>query len=351
MGEEILFSVKNHIGFVLLNRPQALHALSFSMFKALSSQLKAWQADDTVHAVVIQAAPAKLFCAGGDVRWVYDVGQKDPSEALQLFHCEYQLDYLTADFKKPYIALMDGVNIGGGIGITLHGSHRVASERFAFCMPEVSIGFFPDIGASHLLSTCPSGFGLYLGLTGHRVNAADSKAFGLIDYTIPSHVFDRVIEDLLEANLSLDAHKAVSRCLAAYDTSMPSGTAASQADSVSLFFEDKSSLMEVLNDLKADKSAFASSAYAHLLQQSPLSLHITFEQLKRAKGMGLADCLAMDYALTYHFLHGHDFYEGVRARLVDKDKTPKWEPRTLDAVLSADVSRYFEKPTAAQQLW
>ncbi len=348
--DHILFSVKNHIGLITLNRPHALNALNFLMFKSLLSTLEAWKQDTNIHAVVIQAVPGRAFCAGGDVRWVYDEGQVDASVPLELFHYEYRLNYLTAHFGKPYIALMDGLTIGGGVGVTLHGSHTVASEHFQFIMPEVSIGFFPDIGSSHLLSACPGGFGTYLGLTGRRVNAADSKALGFVDYTVPSHAFSSILDDLYVTDLSIEADLKVAHCLNQYQEDMPAGNAAAEADAVANSFEGKETLQAVFLALDADGSAWASDTKAHLLEQSPLSLHVTFEQLRRAKGLSLADCLAMDYGLVYHFLNDHDFYEGVRARLVDKDKAPKWQPSSWEQVSSQQVSRYFEVPTGLS-LW
>ncbi|MCH9756113.1 MAG: enoyl-CoA hydratase/isomerase family protein [Gammaproteobacteria bacterium] len=348
---DILFSVENNLGMIVLNRPNALNALNFSMFKALLSQLSEWKEDTSVHAVVIQAVPGRAFCAGGDVRWVYDVGQTSPLVPVELFWHEYRLNYLTSDFGKPYIALMDGLTIGGGVGITLHGSHTVASEQFAFTMPEVGIGFFPDIGSSHLLTACPGGFGVYLGLTGRRVNAADSKALGLVKYTVPSDAFLLILDDLRKMDLSTDANLKVSGCLNKFQKTMSSGSAADEADAVCRSFENKRALHEVFESLAEDGSQWAFETRDVLLKQSPLSLHITLEQMRRAEGLNLADCLEMDYNLTYHFMQGHDFYEGVRALLVDKDKTPQWSPASWQAVSEEEVSRYFETSTEISPLW
>ncbi|MCH9689694.1 MAG: enoyl-CoA hydratase/isomerase family protein, partial [Gammaproteobacteria bacterium] len=347
----ILFSVQHHVGMITLNRPNALNALTFPMFKALLSQLLDWQQDDAVHAVVIQAVPGRAFCAGGDVRWVYEVGQTKPEVPLELFKHEYRLNHLISKLGKPYIALMDGLTIGGGVGVTLHGSHTVASERFAFTMPEVSIGFFPDIGSSHLLSACSGGFGTYLGLTGRRANAADSKTLGFVGYTIPSTSFPLILDDLYAADLSTQADVTVSRCLNQYQETMPAGSAAEEADAVSRAFENKQALREVFEGLGNEDSDWARETHALLQQQSPLSLHVTLEQLKRAKNLSLAECLAVDYGLAYHFLKDHDFYEGVRARLVDKDKAPQWQPATWEAVSDDEISHYFELPTDVPLLW
>jgi enoyl-CoA hydratase len=349
--DEVLFSVEQHVGVITLNRARALNALNFSMFKALLQQLEAWKHDMNIHAVIIQAISGRAFCAGGDVRWVYDVGQDAPLEALDLFRHEYQLNYLISDFGKPYIALMDGLTIGGGVGVTLHGSHTVASEHFSFLMPEASIGFFPDIGSSHLLSACPGGYGLYLGLTGRRANAADSKVLGFVGYTIPSDDFLNLKHDLTAMDLSSDASSKVSACLKSYQVNMPSGELPTEADAVSRCFEGKRLLRDIFEALEGDESAWARATQATLLEQSPLSLHVTFEQLQRAQGLSLAACLEMDYGLAYHFLHDHDFYEGVRARLVDKDKSPHWSPASWEAVYPDNIALYFEEPLDVSSLW
>jgi enoyl-CoA hydratase len=349
--DDILFSVKHHIGLITLNRPKALNALNFSMFKAMLVQLLAWQVDDTVHAVVIQAVPGRAFCAGGDVRWVYDEGRDAPLIPLELFKHEYRLDYLTSQLKKPYIALMDGLTIGGGVGVTLHGSHPVASEQFVFTMPEASIGFFPDIGSSHLLCACPDGVGLYLGLTGRRMNAADSRTLGVVKYTVPSHAFALILEDLFAADLSTAADVKVSDCLMRYQAAMPAGNLTTEIDEIQRCFGNKKTLHEVFEALDKENTAWAVETKAVLLQQSPLSLQVTFQQLQRAKGLSLKDCLSMDYDLAYHFLNDHDFYEGVRARLVDKDKAPCWQPASWDTVSQQIVLNYFEKPTEIEPLW
>ena len=350
-SDEVLFSVEDNLGLITLNRPKALNALTITMFGAIYEQLQAWQHDTDVHAVVVQAPPGKIFCAGGDVRWVFDVGRDDPLVPMRLFKYEYRLNHLISVFGKPYIALMDGLTIGGGVGITLHGSHPVASEQFAFMMPEASIGFFPDIGASHLLSSCPGGFGLYLGLTGRRLKSADAHAMGLVKYTVPADKFPEVLSHLRACDLSKHAAEEVTACLESHHCTMPAGSAPAEADAVNDAFENKANLAEVFEALEQQNTTWADETKALLLEQSPLSLHVTFEQLKRAKGLGLAACLSMDYGLAYHFFKDHDFYEGVRARLVDKDKSPRWSPASWQVVRSEQVLQYFGSSDKLEPLW
>lgn len=350
-SDEVLFSVEDHLGLIMLNRPKALNALTITMFSAIYEQLQAWQHDADVHAVVMQAPPGKFFCAGGDVRWVFDVGRDDPLVPMRLFKNEYRLNRLIAELGKPYIALMDGVTIGGGVGITLHGSHPVASEQFAFMMPEASIGFFPDIGASHLLSACPGGFGLYLGLTGRRLNSADAYAMGLIKHTVSSENIPKVLAQLRESDLSEHAEQNVTACLETHACAMPTGSAVTEAGAVAAAFDNKASLVDVFEALEQQNTTWSKATKALLLEQSPLSLHVTFEQLKRAKGLSLAECLSMDYGLAYHFFNDHDFYEGVRARLVDKDKSPQWSPAVWDEVRLDHVLQYFKPSDKLEPLW
>jgi len=350
-SDEVLFSVEDNLGLITLNRPKALNALTITMFGAIYEQLQAWQRDADVHAVVVQAPPGKIFCAGGDVRWVFDVGRDDPLVPMRLFKDEYRLNRLIAEFGKPYIALMDGLTIGGGVGITLHGSHPVASEQFAFMMPEASIGFFPDIGSSYLLTACPGGFGLYLGLTGRRLKSADAYAMGLVKHTVSSDNIPKILSQLRESDLSENAAEHVTACLETHQSVMPEGSAAAEADEVAAAFDNKASLAEVFEVLEQQNTTWSEATKALLLEQSPLSLHVTFEQLKRAKNLDLAACLSMDYGLAYHFFKDHDFYEGVRARLVDKDKSPQWSPTSWQAVRSEHVLQYFEPSDKLEPLW
>lgn len=339
MTIDILVTQKGNLGVLTLNRPQTLNALTFAMIQLLSQQLKAWEIDNTIHAVVIQAAEGKAFCAGGDVRWLYEMGkQKDPIQQ-QFFIEEYRLNRLIHQYKKPYIALMNGLTMGGGVGVSLHGSHRVASESFVFAMPETTIGFFPDIGASYLLSRCAGMMGIYLGLTGIRLNTEESLHQGLITHNIPFSAFPQVLESLSQLDLSTDPFLQVSRCLTQYShpdkQAFPAQAAVDHCFSHATIEEIIASLRQVNNDWHQETATA-------LLSKSPLSLKVTLEQLRRAKSLEFDDCIAMDAALVRHFMHNHDFYEGVRALLIDKDKSPRWQPSTLNEVSAELVNRYFE---------
>ncbi|MBA2711286.1 MAG: enoyl-CoA hydratase/isomerase family protein [Tatlockia sp.] len=344
MTSDIVFSREQHIGLVTLTRPQALNALNLSMIKALQQQLELWQKDDAIHAVVVQAEEGKAFCAGGDVRWLYEAGLAEDPEQMQFFWHEYRLNHYIHQFKKPYIALMDGITMGGGVGISLHGSHPVATERFVFAMPETGIGFFPDIGASYLLARCPSATGLYLGLSGNRLNAHEALSLGLIKKVINSEQLPQLLTTLVNTNLAADAHHRVSACLQNLASPLEKSAIEDGLASInSCFAKDKVEAIFQALDLRADE--WSLSLKRTLEQKAPLSLKVTLAQIQKAKTLSLADCLKMDYRLVNHFMQDSDFYEGIRALLVDKDKSPKWQPESLSLIDDAKVQRYFEKMT------
>lgn len=341
MSQDILFSREGAIGFITLQRAQALNALSLPMIQALQHQLLDWQEDNSIHAVVIQAVPGKAFCAGGDVRWLYESGRKEDPQQMQFFWHEYRLNYFIHQFSKPYIALMDGITMGGGVGISLHGSHPVATERFVFAMPETGIGFFPDIGASYLLSRCPGSFGQYLGLTGHSLHAHEAKALGLVKTIIPSEKIQTLIHQLVEADLSQDAHARVDACLLAMMSDNADVIPIPQASIINDCFGN-GTVELILNALENQNDEWSQSQVIHLNKKSPLSLKITLAQLQKAKFLDMGDCIKMDYCLVQHFMKDVDFYEGVRALLVDKDKTPHWNPQDLAQATDQMVASYFE---------
>ncbi|WP_133127182.1 enoyl-CoA hydratase/isomerase family protein [Legionella nagasakiensis] len=340
MVDEVLFTREKHIGIITLNRSPALNALTLPMILALQEQLLAWQEDKGIHAVVVCAAPGKAFCAGGDVRWLYERGRQRDPQQMQFFYHEYRLNHFIHHFNKPYIAFMNGITMGGGVGISLHGSHPIASEQFVFAMPETAIGFFPDIGASHLLSRCPGQFGRYLGLTGNRLNAFEAHKLGLIKQVISSELWEAAFNHLLDADLSTAPHETVNACLQRFAAPVSSAPLLESESLVNSVF-DQENVEAILEALGQGETDWHRETLAVLKQKSPLSLKVTYAQLKKAMGMTMADCIKMDYRLVRHFMRGEDFYEGVRALLVDKDKSPHWQPQTLAEVNDRMVEQYF----------
>lgn len=349
MTDDILFAQDGQLGLITLNRLAALNALSLEMIMALQQQLELWKEDNSIKAVVIRAVPGNAFCAGGDIRWLYNSGRGAEGEQIQFFWHEYRLNHFIHHFNKPYIALMDGITMGGGVGISMHGSHPVASENFVFAMPETGIGFFPDIGASHLLTRCPKFAGIYLGLTGNRIGAQDAMKLGLIKQIVSSEQMPQLITALKNEDLSADAHARVSKCINIY--SRPHSEAeVSQIKPLieSCFAEPTVELIR--HALRGCDGVWAESVDNTLNNKSPLSLKVTLAQLQKAKGLSLAECLKMDFDLVSHFMKGSDFYEGVRCVLIAKDKKPNWKPAHLEWVKESMIINYFERSESGLEL-
>lgn len=341
MTKEILFSQEKHIGIVTLNRPQALNALTFSMILTLQKQLQNWEEDIDVHAIVIRASGDRAFCAGGDIRWLYDTGRCSPTETLLFFKHEYQLNYFISKMTKPYIALMDGITMGGGVGISLHGSHSVACEKFIFAMPETAIGFFPDIGASHLLARCKGAAGIYLGLTGSRLDDHEAHHLGLVKYRVASSQIDTLLSQLIEADLFEDSHTKVHNYLQMYAAPKKTSTLPTQIEENFQF----NSMEAIMESLGRREDTWCQNTLQTLTTKSPFSLKVTLSQILKAKTKSLAECLHIDYCLVNHFIKSHDFYEGVRALIIDKDKSPHWQPASFKEITQEQVEHYFQSST------
>lgn len=340
MIEDVLFAQEGHVGLITINRPSSLNALTLSMIMEIQKQLQLWKEDSQVKAVVVHATPGAAFCAGGDVRWLYHTGKTDSTLQMQFFWHEYRLNHYIHHLGKPYIALMDGLTMGGGVGISLHGSHPVASERFVFAMPETSIGFFPDIGASYLLNRCPGFSGRYLGLTGNRLGVVDAIKAKLVKYYVPSGQMPSLLNALVTADLSGDVHVQVDQCIKTF-----SKTESDDSPLINPLVDAcfAHSTVELIREsLYQSNDSWATEVYKTLDQKCPLSLKVTLAQLQKSKDLSVTDCLKMDYVLVNHFMQGNDFYEGVRALLIDKDKNPHWDPATLELASDEVVVNYFE---------
>jgi enoyl-CoA hydratase len=332
---DIRFAVEGGIAFVTLARPKALNALTLEMIRAFYARLVPWAKDPAIRAVVVEGEGDRAFCAGGDVRAVYDSVKTKPSDLNRSFFTEeYRLNRLIHRLKKPYVALVDGITFGGGLGLSVHGSHRIATERTLAGMPETGIGLFPDIGATWFLNRCPGKMGLYLALTGARVRAADALYVAFATHYAPSAALEGFKRDLV-AGTDVDA---AIRKIAADPGTPP--LAAVQATIDRLFARD--SVEAILAALEADGSDWARETLKDLRSKSPTSMKVTFEQLRRGAGLSIEDALIMEYRMTQVFMAGHDFFEGIRALLVDKDQAPKWKPATLAEVTPAEVARYFQ---------
>jgi len=310
------------------------------MIQSLDQQLQAWEANDDIKAVIIKAAPGRAFCAGGDLRAVYENKEEDKDNLHQFFKDEYLLNTRIHEYTKPYISLLDGITMGGGVGISIHGSHRVATENFVFAMPETGIGFFPDVGGSYFLPRLPDHYGIYLALTGYRLYAPDTQASGISTHFIKSNELDTVINTLKETPLSDDAGKAITQCLKSLSSDPGDSTLQEQEPNIARYFslDDVESIIQAL---KKGQDTWCADTATELSKRSPTSLKVAFEQIRRGKQLDFHQCMEMEYTLVQHFLKDHDIYEGVRALLVDKDNQPQWQPNSLSQVSENTVELYF----------
>jgi enoyl-CoA hydratase len=337
---DILFARRGVAGLVTLNRPQALNAVSLGMVRALAQQLAEWESDPAVTRVIVTANGGRAFSAGGDLRALYDFGRaRRYEEALVYFREEYALNARIKRFRKPYVALIDGIVMGGGVGISVHGSHRVAGDKFVFAMPEVGIGFFPDIGATWFLPRLPGELGTYCALTGERLVAEDGVAAGVATHRVGSARFPDLVDALCGAT-------PVDALLGAFAQPPAPGPTMARRDSINRLFRPER-VEDILTGLDAegaangDAGAFAAAAAALIRTKSPTSLKITREQLRRGKALDFAECMRTEFRIVSRIVHGPDLYEGVRAVIVDKDQAPRWQPPALAEVSAAEVERHF----------
>jgi enoyl-CoA hydratase len=340
-AEPIRFLREGRLGVVVLDRQEALNALTRAMVRELSDHLRRWKDDPEVEAVLVKAAPGRAFCAGGDVRAVVEtVRREGVAAALPFFRDEYRMNWRIARFPKPWIALLNGVTMGGGCGISIHGSHRIATEHTLLAMPETGIGFFPDIGATFFLNACPPGFGMYLGLTGARLGVADALLAGLATHFVPAA---RLLE--FEARLVAAGRGEVAGALAEALADMAAappepGILDERLATIRAIFEAES-FTELLDRLQREPTGWGREQLALLREKSPLAVRLTFAQLRRGAGASLEECLRLEYRMVRHVLESGEFAEGVRALLIDKDKRPRWRHPSLEAVDEAEVERFF----------
>lgn len=329
---DVIFDVFNgqhfDIGLITLNRAQALNALTVPTIRALTQQLHQWQTAQNISAVIIQSSSKKAFCAGGDIKQLYQHRQQSGSaiELNQFFREEYQLNYLIHRYPKPFIALLDGITMGGGVGISLHGAYPIATENFTFAMPETSIGFFPDIGSSYLLSRCPGELGTYLALTGAKLNADDTVYAGLIHFCIRSSHLEELVEIIKGNNwANKDFTSSLHSLLQSMQTQFSPAPLTEVRPMIDQYFTGND-LGFIMQSLAQANHPWCNQILETLQTRSPTSLIITLEQIRRAKSLTIEQCFQMDFRLVNRFLQGHDFFEGVRARIVDKDNQPQWQP-------------------------
>ncbi|ABC22634.1 enoyl-CoA hydratase/isomerase family protein [Rhodospirillum rubrum] len=342
--DDILFEQKGALGAITLNRPRALNALTLPKVERMDRALRAWATDKTVGVVTVEGSGGRAFCAGGDVRALAEVGKNGASAFLDAFFGqEYRLNRLIKTYPKPYVALLGGITMGGGVGISIHGRFPVATEATLIAMPETGIGMFPDVGGTYFLPRCPGATGVYLALTGARIGAADAVALGLCTHHIPLSALEAVKEALaaLDADAGADGVKAV---LDGFHRDPGEAPLAPRRAAIARCF-GQPTLEDILAALASEAAigdrAWAEETRAGLLAKSPFATRVTFEQLRRGATLDFDGCMALEYRMAPRIARHPDFIEGVRALLVDKDNQPRWSAKALAEVEDAAVGALF----------
>lgn len=350
-GSEVLLEKVGIAGVITLNRPKALNALNLPMIRHIYPQLKKWEKDSEIDLVIIKGAGGKAFCAGGDIRAVTDAGKVGDPLAQDFFKEEYMLNNAIGTYTKPYVALIDGITMGGGVGLSVHGRFRVATEKTLFAMPETAIGLFPDVGGGYFLPRLQGRLGLFLALTGFRLRGRDVLRAGVATHFVESEKMGALEKDLVD--LKSPSTTDVAKVLDAYQHQ--SGLDADKPFALEQHIEainrlfDATSVEGIIEKLNKDGSPFAKKQAETLAKMSPTSMKLTVRQLQHGASLSLQEVLIMEYRLTQACMKGQDFYEGVRAVLIDKDHSPKWKPGTLEEISEQAVEDSF-KPLGEHDL-
>lgn len=344
MTTDLITTIEGPVGRIRLNRPKALHALNLAMCEGVLDALEAWRADPAVEVVTIDHAEGRGFCAGGDIRMLAASGAGDGSEARAFFHAEYRMNHRLFTYAKPTVAFMDGITMGGGVGLALPCRFRVATENTKFAMPETGIGLFPDVGGGWYLSRLPGRIGQYVALTGHRLDGADCLALGLATHYLPSAALDAAKAGLAQTP------QDIAGVLDALSTAPPEARIlADQTQIDRLFASDV--LEDIFDALAADGGEWATATLATLRTKSPQSMKVSLRLLADGAAMPtFEDEMRQEYAVGAHVVQRHDFLEGVRAVIVDKDNAPVWEPATPEAVSDHLIEQIFA-PLPDSEAW
>jgi enoyl-CoA hydratase len=332
-NEDVLVTVENGVGLITLNRPKAINSLTHPMVNAMSPVLADWDRNDNITAVVVDGAGERGLCAGGDLVALHHSARADGSEAREFWYDEYVLNAQIGRFSKPYVALMDGIVMGGGVGVSVHGSVRVVTDTTKMAMPEVGIGLIPDVGGTLILSRAPGLLGLHAALTGAPFGAADAIAMGFADHFVPHDTLGEfkqaIIADGIEAALSAHAAEA------------PPSPLLGERDWIDHCYEGET-VADTVAALRGHDAGPANDAANLIATRSPISLSVALEAIRRAAKLEtLEDVLRQEYRTSCACSRSHDFVEGTRAMVIDKDRNPKWSPASLASVTAADVDAYF----------
>ncbi|WP_373235897.1 enoyl-CoA hydratase/isomerase family protein [Cohaesibacter celericrescens] len=327
---DILFEQRGCVGLVTLNRVKALNALTLDMVHALDTQLDLWRDDDTISCVVLVSASEKAFCAGGDIRKVWE-GRANPP--LDFFWHEYRLNNAIHHYSKPYISLINGIVMGGGVGISMHGRYVVVSENTTFAMPEVGIGFFPDVGGSYLLPRMKGQSGTYCAMSGARLKQGDCLKFGLATHAINAENFDAILSRLSDGEPVDDVLNELAL--------IPEPTVTDEESQLIDSIFGGATVADIISALRESTHPFAAKALAQIETKSPTSVYIALAEVRRGASLDFEDCMRMEFRIVSRILQDDDFYEGVRATLVDKDGAPNWNPKDFALVNADRVEAHF----------
>ncbi|HTV90993.1 MAG TPA: enoyl-CoA hydratase/isomerase family protein [Stellaceae bacterium] len=342
IADDILFGRMGRLATVTLNRPAALNAFTLAMYRAFDPMLRQWAVDPTIRGVLIEGAAGRAFCAGGDIRAIYEAGRGISADATltsRFFREEYELIRRIHRYPKPYVAILNGIAMGGGMGVSVNGGWRIATENALFAMPETGIGLFPDVGATRFLNLCPGHVGRWLGLTGARIGAADALYCGLATHFVRRERVPALIAALAAAD-------GIEEALAAFCEDPGEPPLRGRRAAIDRAFAG-ATVEAILDALAAEAAGagpdaeWAAETRAGLLAKSPTSLKITLRQLILGRGFDIEAALALEYRLTQHVMRNHDFYEGVRAALIDRDRRPRWRPANLADIGDDVVNGYF----------
>ncbi|MFF8958343.1 enoyl-CoA hydratase/isomerase family protein [Streptomyces sp. NPDC014894] len=332
-SDPVLRRIEGRAAYLTLNRPRALNALTHPMVRAIDAALIAWERDEGVATVVVSGAGERGLCAGGDIRAIHADAVAGGRASLDFWRDEYRLNARIAAFRKPYVAFMDGIVMGGGVGVSAHGSVRIVTERSSVAMPETGIGFVPDVGGTHLLARAPGELGTHLALTGLPVGAADALLCGLADHFVPAAELPRLAAALADASPA--------EALRGRTATAPEGELAGHRAWIDVCYRGDS-VERIVARLLDHGDPAAKEAARTILTRSPTSLKVTLAALRRARALGaLEPVLEQEYRVSAAALRSPDLVEGVRAQVIDKDRRPRWSPAELSGVTDAAVERYF----------
>ena len=348
MSEEVIFTEDNGVGIITLNRPDRLNALTYPMVQKINKNLNSWEISEYINCVIIEGAGDRSFCAGGDViklrKEVLEHGGPPTNLSKSFFYDEYTLNFKISNFQKPFISLINGFTMGGGVGVSMHGSHVVASEKTMFAMPETAIGLFPDVGGGWLLGQLDKGIGAWLSLVGARIKAYDLMKLKLITHYVSSGDIEKLKNKLIFTSPNTnDKVDSIIDSLSSKPNSEESVLIQNEKIIKDAFsFDTIEEIFEKCELLLISGDEFLNSQFDELKHKSPTSLKISLKQIRDASKMSLKDELIMEYRMVQRCLEIGDFFEGVRAMLVDKDRKPNWKPSNIKDVDEGRVNKFFE---------